>query len=145
VHDAAPDSDGNPPLPILNPADQAWLSHPLDASTSRLDALLISLGGLANDRPDNPVLIQQAGALWLRTDTIDGTPVTVFAAPPSDQPAGPSSAPITAETSPLRLWVDAAGLLRRAEMKIGGDWTTADFPAVPGATAPVLTLPTATS
>ena len=127
VHDSEPDADGNPVLPILDPADQAWVSHPLDASTSRLDALLITLGGLGSDRPDNPVLLQQAGAMWLRTDTVDGTPVTVFAGPPSDKPLD-GTTKVTADTSPLRLWVDAAALLRRAEVRLGSDWVTADFP-----------------
>ena len=127
VHDSQPDADGNPVLPILDPADQAWVSHPLDASSSRLDALLVTLGGLGSDRPDNPVLLQQAGAMWLRTDTVDGTPVTVFAAPPSDKPLD-GTTKVTADTSPLRLWVDAVALLRRAEVRLGSDWVTADFP-----------------
>ena len=137
MHDSQPDADGNPVLPILDPADQAWVSHPLDAASSRLDALLITLGGLGSDRPDNPVLLQQAGAMWLRTDTVDGTPVTVFAAPPSDKPLD-GTTKVTADTSPLRLWVDAVALLRRAEVRLGSDWVTADFP---DAGAPRLTLP----
>ena len=124
-------------LPILDPADQAWVSHPLDATSSRLDALLITLGGLGSDRPDNPVLLQQAGALWLRTDTVDGTPVTVFASPPTDKPLD-GTTKVTADTSPLRLWVDAAALLRRAEIRLGSDWVTVDFPDTP---APRLELP----
>ena len=121
-------------------SDQAWISHPLDASTSRLDALLITLSGLGSDRPDNPVLLAQSGAMWLRTDTVDGTPVTVFAAPPSDKPVDPSTTTITAESSPLRLWVNSAGLMLRAEVRIGGDWNTAEFP---DASAPSLTVPKA--
>ena len=86
VHQSAPDANGNPALPILDPADTAWVSHPPNPTSSRLDALLQTIGGLGSDRPDNPVLVQQAGALWLRTDSVDGTPVTVFASPPSDMP-----------------------------------------------------------
>lgn len=137
VHDATPDSDGNPPLPILPASDQAWISHPLNASTSRLDALLITLSGLGSDRPDNPVLVAQSGAMWLRTDSVDGTPVTVFAAPPSDKPVDGSTTAITADTSPLRLWVNGAGLMLRAEVRIGDDWNTADFPDT---VAPTLTV-----
>ncbi len=139
VHDSPPDASGNPVLPILDPDDQAWVSHPLDASSSRLDALLIVLGGLGSDRPDNPILLQQAGAMWLRTDTVDGTPVTVFAGPPTDKPLD-GTTKVTADTSPLRLWVDAAALLRRAEVRLGSDWVTVDFP---DAQAPRLTLPKA--
>src|SRR6185312_4355615 len=138
-HDATPNADGNPPLPMLPASDQAWLSHPLDASTSRLDALLITLGSLGRDRPDNPVLVAQSGAMWLRTDTVDGTPVTVFAAPPSDKPVSESTTTVTADTSPLRLWVNDVGLMLRAEIRLGGDWNTADFP---DAAAPTLTMPT---
>ena len=138
VHDSPPDANGNPVLPIKDPASTDWVSHPLNGSTSRLDSLLIVLGGLGSDRPENPLLLQQAGALWLRADSVAGTPVTVFASPPSDDPPDPGDAPITADTSPLRLWVDAAGLLRRAEIRLGEEWTTADFPDEPG---PALTLP----
>ncbi len=139
VHDSPPDPDGNPVLPILDPADQTWVSHPLNAATSRLDALLVTLGGLGSDRPDNPVLLQQAGAMWLRTDTVDGIPVTVFASPPTDKPLD-GTTKITADTSPLRLWVDAAALLRRAEVRLGSDWVTVDFA---NAQAPRLALPKA--
>ena len=132
VHDSAPDAAGNPSLPIKDPTSTDWVSHPLDGSTSRLDSLLLVLGGLGSDRPENPLLLQQTGALWLRVDTVDGTPVTVFASPPSDKPPGAGDPAITADTSPLRLWVNAAGLLRRAEIRLGSQWQTVDFPDAPG-------------
>lgn len=138
---ASPDADGNPPLPIPALDDQAWLSHPLDPSSSRLDSLLAAIGALGSDRPDNPLLLQQAGALWLRTDEVDGTPVTVFAAPPSDEPLTADSPPIDAETSALRLWVDETGLMLRAEVRIGDSWSTVDFADEPGV---ALTLPDST-
>src|SRR5262249_52147039 len=116
-----------------------WISHPLDASTSRLDALLITLSGLGSDRPDNPVLVAQSGALWLRTDSVNGTPVTVFAPPPSDRPLADTTTASTADTSPLRRWVSGAGLMLRAEIRLGGDWNTADFP---DSAAPSLTVAT---
>lgn len=128
-----PDSTGDPTLPIPALDGGSWTSSPLDAEASRLDALLATIGGLGADRPDNPLLVQQSGALWLREDEIDGTPVTVFAAPPSDEPLDASDAPPDADTSPLRLWVDESGLLRRAEIRIGDTWTTIDFPDTPGA------------
>ena len=68
VHDSVPDADGNPALPIKDTASTDWVSHPLDGSTSRLDSLLTVLGGLGSDRPENPLLLQQTGALWLRVD-----------------------------------------------------------------------------
>ena len=138
---ASPDADGNPPLPIPSLDDQAWLSHALDPSSSRLDSLLAAIGALGSDRPDNPLLLQQAGALWLRADEIDGTPVTVFAAPPSDDPVTADSPPIDAETSALRLWVDEEGLIMRAEVRVGDSWSTVDFSGSPGVS---LTLPDST-
>lgn len=131
-----PDSDGNPALPIPALDDPAWAMHELDPTAARLDALLIALGGLGSDRPDNPLLVQQTGAFWLGTDDVDGTAVTIFAAPPSDEPPGPSSPPITADTSPLRLWVDADGLMLRVEVRLGDEWITVDMP---DESAPVLT------
>ncbi|WP_344092807.1 hypothetical protein [Microbacterium deminutum] len=132
-----PDHNGNPILP-MPAADADWHSRPLDPTTSRLDAMLAVLSSLGSDRPDNPLLVQQTGALWLRDDTVDSTPVSVFAAPPTDKPSDASSAPITAETSSLRLWVDDTGLMRRAEVRLGDDWTTADMPDGAG---PALALP----
>jgi len=132
VHESAPDAHGNPALPIKDASSTDWVSHPLDGSTSRLDSLLIVLGGLGSDRPENPLLLQQAGAMWLRADTVDGVPVTVFASPPSDNPPGAGDPAITADTSPLRLWVDAAGRLRRAEIRLGAQWQTVDFTDTPG-------------
>lgn len=138
VRTQQPDAAGSPALPIPPPGDPGWTSAPLDPASSRLDALLSVIGGLGSDRPDNPLLVQQSGALWLRDDEVDGTPVTVFAAPPSDEPLSASNAPPDAETSPLRLWVTEDGLLLRAETRIGDTWTTVDFPDAP---APALELP----
>ena len=81
------------------------------------------------------MLLQQAGALWLRTDTVDGTPVTVFASPPTRQAARTARPKVTADTSPLRLWVDAAALLRRAEVRLGSRLGDGRLPGHPGAPA----------
>lgn len=127
-----PDPAGNPVLPMPSLTDPSVSLDALDPASSRLDALLSILTGLGSDRPDNPLLLQQAGALWLRADTIGGSPVTVFAAPPTDSPRDASSPPLTADTSALHLWVDAKGMLRRAEARIGDEWTTIDFSDKPG-------------
>lgn len=143
VASAEPDAAGNPVLPMPALSDPAVSLDTLNAEASRLDALLAVISGLGADRPDNPLLLQQAGALWLRADIINDSPVTVFATPPSDNPRDASSPPLDADTSPLRLWVDARGLLLRAEVRLGDAWTTVDFPdeqgqplALPGETAP---------
>ncbi len=124
---AQPDAAGYPVLPMPGLTDPALSLDTLSPESSRLDALLAVISGLGADRPDNPLLLQQAGALWLRADHIDESPVTVFAAPPTDSPREASSPPLDANTSPLRLWVDATGLLLRAEVRIGDDWTIVDF------------------
>ena len=133
----SPDLDGNPRLPIPPASSEAWQSHPIDASTSALDTALVVIGNLGMDRPDNPLLMQQSGALWLRADNVDGTAVTVFAAPPSDAPITGGVAP-SADDASLKLWVDGGGLLRRAELRLNDGWATVDFP---DADAPRLTLP----
>lgn len=133
-----PDGAGNPILPMPALDDPALATATLDPSSSRLDSLLAVIGSLGADRPDNPLLLQQSGALWLRDDQIGESPVTVFAAPPSDSPRDSSSPPLDADTSPLRLWVDSDGLLLRTETRIGDAWVTIDFSKDPG---PELSLP----
>ncbi len=132
-----PDASGNPSLPIPPLSSQSWQSRPLDAASSGLDALLSVIGNLGQDRPDNPLLLQQSGALWIRDATINGLKVSVFAAPPSDSPIADGTTP-AAEDAVLRLWVAADGVMHRAELKLGGSWTTVDFLEDP---APRLELP----
>lgn len=127
-----PDAAGDPVLPMPALDDPAMSLGALNAESSRLDALLGVISGLGADRPDNPLLLQQAGALWLRADEIDGEAVTVFATPSDDNPRTSSSPPLTADTSPLRLWVGADGTMLRADVRLGGDWITVDFPDAPG-------------
>ncbi len=122
-----PDAAGNPVLPIPELSDPEWQIQTLDPKASALDALLAAISALGSDRPDNPLLLQQSGALWLRKDKIGSTPVTVFAAPPSDAPVDASTAPLTAEDATLRLWVAANGLLLRAEVKLNNVWNTVEF------------------
>jgi hypothetical protein len=133
-----PDADGNPVLPIPDLSDPDWQIQTLDPTASALDALLAAVSALGSDRPDNPLLLQQSGALWLREDDIGGTPVTVFAAPPSDAPANADTGLLTAEDATLRLWVAADGLLLRAEVKLDDVWSTVEFPdtAAPHLEAP---------
>lgn len=131
-----PDADGNPPLPIPPTATAGWEIQQLDPTTSAFHALLASLSALGQDRPDNPLLVQQSGALWLRDDEVDGTPVTVFASPLSDEPAG--DATVDPDASPLRIWVDSTGLMLRVEVRLDNTWTVVDFPDVD---APDLNLP----
>ncbi|MGZ0711673.1 hypothetical protein ACWPKO_25410 (plasmid) [Coraliomargarita sp. W4R53] len=117
-----------PPLPAPSlaeaEAEPSWGTRPIDISTSTLDAVLSTLLALGSDRPDNPLLVQQSGALWLGDDTIDGTAVSVFAAPPSDEAVTEMPSP---DESGLRLWVDGEGTMWRAEVRVGTQWSTINF------------------
>ncbi|MCR2799849.1 hypothetical protein QNO21_12020 [Microbacterium sp. zg-Y818] len=118
--------DGAAPLPM--PEDAEWSTTPLDPTSSRLHALLAVIAGLGSDRPDNPLLLQQSGALWVAEETVDGEPVTVFAGPPSDEPLH-TGAEVDPDASGTRYWVDAGGVLHRADIRVGGDWVRLDFAA----------------
>ena len=137
----AADSDGYPTFPIPALDEPLWQIQELDATSSALGALVATISALGSDRPDNPLLLQQSGALWLRDDEIDGTPVTVFAAPASDAPLEDGVDAVDPDASTLRLWLDSTGLLRRAEVALNDTWTIIDFPDLIG---PELSLPEGT-
>jgi hypothetical protein len=125
-----PVADGSAPLPIPD-ADAlatAWSGAALDASGSRLHALLAIIATLGVDRPDNPLLLRQGGALRLGAEQLGDVQTTVFAGPLSDGPL-PSGQALDAETATVRYWVDADGLLRRMATRLGGsaEWTTVEF------------------
>lgn len=129
LKDGAPNGQpGEIPAPS---AAGGWQVRDLEASASNLDALLIFLGALGADRPENPLLLQQAGALWLRKDTVEvggkKTEVAVFAAPPQESALGPNDPAPTPETATVRLWVDSAGVMHRVEALLGTDWVTIDL------------------
>lgn len=126
-----PAGKGMPALPIPSPEHPGWSSRALDAESSIVDAFALLMLSLGADRPDNPLLVQQTGALWLGDDEVDGTPVTVFAAPQSDEPVEQDEA-LDAEESTLRLWVDDEGLLLRAEIWLGSTWVVVQLPDEPG-------------
>jgi hypothetical protein len=138
IRASEPDGEGLPVLPIPTLDDLAWQSRALDTSASDLDRLLTVLLGLGADRPDNPVLLQQSGALWLRDDEVGGDAVTVFAAPPSDEPV-PAGTTVSPDASSLRLWVAADGRLRQAELRVSGEWVRIALD--PSAEIPQLELP----
>lgn len=55
-----------------------WVARPVDTSANQLDGLLGVVFGLATQQRDNPELIAQSGAQWIRADTLRGTRVDVF-------------------------------------------------------------------
>ncbi|UIN30033.1 hypothetical protein [Microbacterium binotii] len=130
--------DGPAPLPIpdADQLDTAWAGGALDPSGSRRDALLAVIAQLGADRPDNPLLLQQGGALWLGTREVDGETLTVYAGPESDQVAATPAADPAAAT--VRYWLDSTSLLRRLDVRLGGatEWTTVTFADADGVSLP---------
>lgn len=125
VHE--PTAEGAAPLPIPD-ADAlatAWTGGALDPASSRLHATLAVIGSLGVDRPDNPLLLRQGGALYLGREEVGAIETTVFAGPLSDR-ALPAGQTIDPEAATTRYWVDAEGMLRRAATRLGGSggWTT---------------------
>lgn len=126
-----------PPLPPPDLAtdDQAWTSSPLSPDASRLHAAMATVLAAGNDRPDNPVLLQQTDARWLRADEADGVPVDVLAGPTSDHVYDPASGtPADGGDATVRYWIDHDGLLQRMELRLGGgaEWTVVEFGDAPG-------------
>jgi hypothetical protein len=132
------DATATPPLPPpgLGGTSSQWTTSDLAPDSSRLHAALALLIQAGSDRPDNPQLLQQTDARWLRTDTVGQTPVDVVAGPTSDQPYEPSTATTAPDGSDAstRYWFDADNLLLRLEVRLGGsgDWTVVDFADAPG-------------
>lgn len=121
-----------PPLPP--PDDTAWTSSTLAPEQSRLHALLGLVFQAASDRPDNPLLLQQTDARWLRSDEVDGVAVDVVAGPTADRAYDPATATTAPDGSDatVRYWLDGDGRLLRLEARLGGDWTAVDFAEAPG-------------
>ena len=123
-------------VPLDVPLDLGgWDATALDAGATPLHALLIVLASLGSDRPENPLLLQQGGALWLRVDTVDDRPVTVFTGP-SDGAVVDGA--IDPEAASVRYWVDADGVMMRVEVRLGAGWATVDLADAEGATVPKL-------
>lgn len=116
---------------------RGWRSAELVAATSSLTQSLAIVTNLASDRPENPLLLRQSDAAYLREDTVDGQSVVVLAGP---SPSGTSTADTAAtpEATPLgdrvRYWINQDGLLLRVQAKLTGtsEWTVFDFSAAEG-------------
>ena len=134
LRDQPAGADGLPTLPVAA-ADAGWQVRGIDPATSPLDTLLASFTVLGSDRPDNPLLLVQSGALWLEETTldVDGEQVSaqVFAAPPSDAVLGPDDEQPTPESATVRFTLDERSLMLRAELLIGLQWVTIDFSDAP--------------
>lgn len=132
---AAPEA-GEPPASV-----EGWTLGPLDPSGSRLETVLALIASLGADRPENPLLLAQGGALWLREDEIDGARVTVFAGPASDGAEQPPTTTPDPEAAGLRYWVDETGLALRVEIRLAESWATVDLGEGGGVTVAPLPAP----
>nr|WP_237419474.1 hypothetical protein [Kitasatospora sp. SID7827] len=116
---AKPPAGTDPATPAWEQAEHVprsgWTSRPY--GTDPLDAGLDLAVQLGADRPDNPLLLAQAGPRWLGRDRIDGREHDRISGPrPRD--AAASAAP--GDTSPLTYWIDGEGGLRRVTMRMPG-------------------------
>jgi hypothetical protein len=117
------------------PPPDRWHFRPLQPGPE-LDTALRLLLGLGTDRPDNVQLLRQSSARWVRTDSVDGTPVDVL--------DGPQPARAAQTAARVQYWLDAGGALRRVEARIGDrpDPVVVTFAAAgPPVPAPVSVFP----
>lgn len=89
-----------------------WRADPFLPAQNPVHLALTTSLRLARDRPDNPQLLINNDASWLRKDTVGGTPVDVFSGP---RVAG--GAPQAAGTQRIHYWLDHEGHLRRLEIR----------------------------
>lgn len=116
-------------VPTIAPQERA-----LAPSSSVVDSVLALLLGLGESRPDNVKQVQQDGARWLRTETLDGKTVDVMQGP-SDK--GPGHGSDTA----FDFWVDRSGHLLRVDAFLGGSATPTRIDLDPSRYVPVQTSP----
>lgn len=132
--------DGKPPetIPDMETLDTAWSIDALNPSGSVLHAVLAAVAALGNDRPENPLLVQQAGALTLGSGDVAGIAATHFAGPASDEPTSLTDPAELAHASKASYWLDDANLLLRAELRVGGGprVTTVNFDTAEASSVP---------
>jgi hypothetical protein len=104
-------------IPATPPADTAgWQGRSLVANGSSVDTALLLVLNLAGDRPENAQLLNQNGALWLRSTTLDGQKVDVVRGPGAEADG-------QVEDSRTRFWLTADGTSLRVEVDLA---TSAD-------------------
>jgi hypothetical protein len=105
------------PAPATPPAETAgWQGRSLVANGSSVDTALLIALNLAGDRPENAQLLNQNGALWLRSATIDGQEVDVVRGPGAEAEG-------QVQESRTRFWLTADGTSLRVEVDLA---TTSD-------------------
>ncbi|MGW3963310.1 hypothetical protein ACWED2_26070 [Amycolatopsis sp. NPDC005003] len=94
------------------PPPDRWQYRPLQPGPE-LDTALRLVLGLGADRPDNGQLLRQSSARWVRADTVGEVAVDVIDGPQ------PARAPDPTKAARVQYWLDAEGLLRRVEARVG--------------------------
>lgn len=118
LDDAAVTSD---PPPATVP-DGDWKFVALDPASSTIASALAVLINLGGDRPENPQLLRQSSARWLRETAIENADVTVMSGPGSEDSTDPG------QGSALTYYVTDDGVLRRLEAALGASGTVSiDF------------------
>lgn len=110
-----------PALPIEH---NGWSAAPLDPEQSILTSTLSLLLSLGSDRPENSSLLLQSDAAWLRTETVDGTAVDVFAGPSGALPGETAADADEQFSDRLQYWLDSTGLALRVDLPAGETPTT---------------------
>lgn len=142
---SALDSKNFPPLdPGPFPEDTTAVRE-LHPESSALDTLLLLLLSLGSDRPENPLLLQQAGALWLDSERVEiegeSIELDVFSAPPGGEALTADDPQPTPEDATVKLKVDDRGVLHVVNVLIAGDWVTVTYlPAGDGTPEVIPTL-----
>lgn len=116
--------------PAVLPVPEAgWRSDQLVPNTSLMTQALAIVLNLASDRPENPLLLRQSDAAYLRADEIDGRPVVVLAGPSPASTASASGTPEAPDSNRVRYWIDEDGMLLRVQAKLAGTtgWTVIDL------------------
>jgi hypothetical protein len=106
---------GSTPQPQLPPIPGK--AGGISPATSSVDAALAILLALGSDRPDNPQLLRQSDARWVRADAIKETPVVVVRGP-SAEPGG---------SSRTLYWINEQGQLLRLELQLPSGNALIDF------------------
>jgi hypothetical protein len=111
-------------LPFPPPTD-GWSVAPLSPTTSVLHTALALILDLGSDRPENPTLLQQSTARWLRKDKVGPYSVDVIAGPAAQAAGSPSAAapstsssvatPNTSARGVIHYWIDSTGILYRVD------------------------------
>lgn len=108
----APGAAGDPP-----PGLAAWTQRAL--STQHPQDIFLALAlNLGSDRPENPALLQQSTARYLRSDKVGGARVSVLEGP-QQASASASAGDAAPGTGRTRYWIDGDGALRRFEAYLG--------------------------